>query len=55
MTAAYQAAADSKEAAQPAAEAAHDAEEQALLCKLTKLAQTEPSASSATGQAAAAA
>ena len=49
MTAAYQAAADSKEAAQPAAEAARDEEEQAVLCKLTELAQTEDAASSATG------
>lgn len=53
MTAAYQAPADSKEAAQPAAEAARDEEEQAVLCKLTELAQTEDAASSATGQKAA--
>jgi hypothetical protein len=53
LTAAYQAAADSKEAAQPAAEAARDEEEQAVLCKLTELAQTEDAASSATGQKAA--
>ncbi|KAL0042381.1 hypothetical protein WJX77_010775 [Trebouxia sp. C0004] len=49
LTAAYQAAADSKEAAQPAAEAAHDEEEQAVLCKLTELAQTEDAASCVTG------
>ena len=53
MTAAYQAAADSKEAAQPAAEAARDEEEQAVLCKLTQLAQTEDAANSLTGQEAA--
>ena len=55
LTAAYQAAADSKEAAQPAAEAARDEEERAVLCKLTELAQTADAASSATGQTAAAA
>ena len=53
MTAAYQAAADSKEVAQPTAEAARDEEEQAVLCKLTQLAQTEDAANSATGQEAA--
>ncbi len=54
ITAAYQAAADSKKAAQSATKAACDEEEHAVLCKLTEMAQTEEAPSSVTGPAAAA-